>query len=242
MSRVLIWDLPTRLFHWLFALGFLVAFGIAQFGDEHDPIFPYHAIIGVILTAMLLFRLIWGGIGTRYARFASFAFGPVAVLQYLKGTVTGKSVRYPGHNPASSWAILAMFILVTAIVASGLLMAGNEAMEEVHTVAAYTMLAIVGIHVLGVVVHSIRHRENITLGMITGRKIADSSASIRSARPVIGGAFFILVLLFTVGLLRNYDSTTQRVTIPFVGTSILLAEEEAEQDAHGPDEREWDDD
>lgn len=70
MSRVLIWDLPTRLFHWLFAVGFLIAFGIAQFGDEHDPFFPYHAIIGVILAAMLLFRLIWGVIGTRHARFA----------------------------------------------------------------------------------------------------------------------------------------------------------------------------
>lgn len=224
MSRVLIWDLPTRLFHWLLVVGILSAFGIAQFAGEHGSLFPYHAIIGMTLATMLLFRLVWGFIGTKHARFTSFAFGPSAVVEYFKAIVTGRMVHYSGHNPASSWAIYAMLGLLATVMTSGLLMGGgNEAFEEVHSISVYALLVVAGIHVVGVILHSVRHRENIILAMVTGLKETESSAAIRSTRPFTGLVFLSLVVLVAAGLYRNYDPASRRTTIPLIGASILLA-------------------
>lgn len=223
MSRVLIWDIPTRLFHWLLAVGFLLAAGIALLGGKHGSLFHYHAIIGVILAGLLLFRLLWGIIGTRHARFTAFAYGPVAVIIHLKNMLTGKADRYAGHNPLACWAIYAMLALVAVIVGSGLLMAGGyKGFKDAHSMAVYVLLAVVGVHVLGVIVHTLRYRENITLAMITGRKQAEPSAAIRSARPISGALFLTLFLLLTAGLFNNYDPGSRQTTIPLIGTNIQL--------------------
>lgn len=239
MSRVLIWDLPTRLFHWLLAVGILVAFGIAQFGGKHGPLFHHHAIIGIVLGATVLLRLVWGFIGTKHARFASFAFGPTAVASYFKDTVAGRPSRHAGHNPASSWAIYAMLALMAVVVGSGLLMGtGNEASEDVHAAAVYTLLAVAGVHVAGVILHTIRYREKITLAMITGRKEASPSASIRSARPLSGITFLVLVLLLGGGLYSSYDPASGRTTLPIISTSIRLRDGEGEVRQHTNADRE----
>lgn len=240
MARVLIFDWPVRLFHWLLAGGIVLAFAIAQLADKHGALFPYHAMIGIVLGAVLVLRLIWGLVGTRYARFTSFLFGPAAVMQYLKGVATGKTQHHVGHNPASSWAIFLMYAGVAAVVASGLMMSrGIEAGEEVHEVAVYALLAVAGVHVLGVILHTVRQRENITLGMITGRKAADERAAIRSAAPL--SALFGLAIVLMLGgtLLRNYDPARKQTTLPLIGTSIGLGE--VEQDAHATVEPHEDD-
>jgi cytochrome b len=200
-------------------------------GDKDGALFPYHAMIGIVLGAMLALRLIWGLVGTRYARFKSFLFGPVAVTRYLKGVATGKAERHVGHNPASSWAIFLMYAGVGAIVGSGLLMSrGIEAGEEVHEVAVYALLAVAGVHVLGVIVHTVRQRENITLGMVTGRKNVEERAAIRSVAPVSALLGLAIVVMLGGALLRNYDPATKRTALPLVGTSIGLAD--AEHDSH----------
>ena len=79
MRRTLVWDIPTRLFHWLFAGGFIAAAVIALGQSDDSPLFPYHGIIGLALGLMLVLRVLWGIVGTRHARFGSFAFGPRAV-------------------------------------------------------------------------------------------------------------------------------------------------------------------
>jgi cytochrome b len=197
-------------------------------------------MIGIVLGALLVLRLLWGFVGTRYARFGSFLFGPAAVAKYLKGVVTGKSDRHVGHNPASSWANFVMYAGVAAVVGSGLMISGgNEAFEEVHQVAVYALLAVAAVHVAGVVVHTVRQRENITLSMITGRKNAEEQAAIRSAAPVPALLLLASMALLGGGLLRNYDPATKRTVLPLVGTSIGLGE--AEHDAHKPADRGQDD-
>lgn len=99
MNRVLIWDLPTRLFHWLLSGGFITAAVISLALGEDSPLFPYHAIIGLTIALMVCLRIIWGLAGTRYARFGTFIFGPAAVIEYMKGTLVGGGKRYIGHNP-----------------------------------------------------------------------------------------------------------------------------------------------
>lgn len=119
MRGTLIWDLPTRLFHWLFAAGFIAAAVIALGLGDDSPLFPYHGIIGLMLGLMVGLRLVWGIVGSRHARFRSLAHGPRAVGGYMLGVVTGRGVRHPGHNPASAYAALAMFAIMVGLAVTG---------------------------------------------------------------------------------------------------------------------------
>ncbi len=236
MARILVYDIPTRLFHWLLASGFLSAFLIAQFADEHSSLFAYHMIIGLTIGLMLILRIVWGFIGTRYARFGSFLFGPSDVIGYFKGVLFGGGRRYVGHNPGSSYAILAMLAMTLLIVASGLLMSGGgEVFEEVHSVATYVLLALVAAHLLGIIIHTLRHRENISASMVTGTKEGEPSDGIISAKPIIAFAFVLLTALWTAGLVRNYNSHTRQTTLPLIGTAVQLGE--AEHEESGRDQR-----
>lgn len=229
MSRVLIWDLPTRLFHWLLAAGFSIAAVIALLLGDDSSLFPYHSIIGLTLAIMVALRLVWGLVGTRFARFTSFAFGPTAVLAYLTGVARGTGSRHIGHNPASAYAIYTMLGLIIALAATGIMMGtGNESVKDIHEFLAYAMLAVVGVHVLGVIVHTIRFKENITASMIHGRKHADAALAISSARPIGAAVFLVMTGAFTLSLLTRYDPATQQTTLPLFDTRITLGEAESE--------------
>lgn len=241
MARVMIWDLPTRLFHWLFAGGFLAAAFIALVVGEHSAAFPYHSIIGLTLALMVTLRLVWGVAGTRYARFRSFLFMPDKVVAYAAGVFTGKGPRHIGHNPGSAYAIFTMLALMLALAVTGVMMGrGNESVEELHEYFAYAMLAVIAAHVVGVVVHSVRHRENIVASMVHGHKAAEADDAIRSSRPLVAIAFLAVTGLWAAGLLRNYDATAQTTTLPLLGTALQLGE--GEDEAEGTAEQDDDDD
>ncbi|QDT73157.1 cytochrome b/b6 domain-containing protein [Lacipirellula limnantheis] len=227
MAKVLIWDWPTRIIHWLLTLGFLACFGIAQLAGEHSAWFPIHMILGVSLGFVVLLRVMWGFMGTRYARFSSFLYSPSALFAYLKGTLSGKAPRFAGHNPGSAYATFAMLLLIGVVVVTGLLMSsGSEAAEEMHVPAAYALAAAVATHIVGVFWHTWRHRENLTLTMVTGWKEAPPAARIASTRPVVAALFAVVIAAVTLGLFRNYDSAKQQTTVPFAGTVIRLGEVE----------------
>ena len=108
MRTHLVYDLPTRLFHWLFAGLFLTAYLIATFADHKSAAFPIHMLVGAVLCFVVLMRLLWGVVGTRHARFASFALRPHDAFDYFKSIAAGaKGKIWGGHNPASSWARIA---------------------------------------------------------------------------------------------------------------------------------------
>lgn len=238
MSRVLIWDLPTRLFHWLFASGFSIAAVISLLLGDDSPLFPYHSIIGLTLALMVGLRLIWGVLGTRFARFSSFAFGPRAVLGYLAGVARGTGLRHIGHNPASAYAIYAMLGLIIGLAVTGFMMGtGNESVKEVHEFLAYAMLAVVGAHIFGVLVHTVRFKENITASMIHGHKSGDPSIAIRSARPFPAALFLFITSAFSLSLLARYDSATQQTSLPILGIRISLGEAETGSTGETPDSR-----
>jgi cytochrome b len=225
MTKILVWDLPTRAFHGLLASGFVACLSIAEFADEHSPWFPYHMMLGIVLGVMLIFRIIWGLVGTRYARFNALYFNPIALVRYLVSAFTARGPRYTGHNPGSSYAIMAMLLLLGIIVTTGLLMTrGFEPAEDIHGGSAYILLAIAAVHVLGVIWYSIRHRENISRSMITGFKLGKSEDAIRSSRPYIAIAFVGLIAFFTIGLFYNYEPAKRQTRIPIMGTAIQLSE------------------
>lgn len=236
MKRILVWDLPTRLFHWLLAGSFVVAFVIANTVDDESSIFVVHMLLGAVMGAMVVFRLVWGVIGSRYARFGSFAFGPREVFEYLKGTIRGGGRRYLGHNPGSSVAIWAMLGLTVGLGVSGALMSSNEAFEEVHEVLAYALLAVVIVHVAGVIWHTIRHRENITGSMIHGTKEGEADEGIPSIHPLAAVVFLALTAGWAGSLVARYDATTRTVAMPLIGVRLQLGEA-PESASTSPDQR-----
>jgi len=99
-SWVIVWDLPVRLFHWLLALSFAVAW-LTQGDDRYLDV---HVFAGYLMSGLLAFRLAWGVLGNRYARFRAFAFPWRDVRDYLLGILSGQAPRYLSHNPAGGWA------------------------------------------------------------------------------------------------------------------------------------------
>ncbi len=229
MSQNLVWDIPTRLFHGLFAAGFIAAAVISLLLGDDNPLFPYHAIIGLAISLMVILRVVWGLIGTRYARFSNFAFAPAAVAQYMKSTLFGGGQRYVGHNPGSAYAIFAMLALMIGLAATGIMLGrGNEGVKEIHEFLAYAMVAVVIAHVAGVVLHMIRHHENIVASMLHGRKIADPADGIRSSHPALAVASLAVVSAWSFGLVQNFDATTQTTRLPLLGTTLQIGETENE--------------
>jgi cytochrome b len=195
--RVLVWDLPTRAFHWLLAASFAGAFLTAE-SQRYGSV---HATFGYTVLGLVAFRLAWGIVGTRYARFWSFAYGPRSVLTYVKSLLTRSPQHYLGHNPAGSWAIFALLGLSALAGASGYATyngIGGHWMGEVHEGLANTLLVAVIVHIAGVLSSSFLHRENLVSSMLNGYKFG-SGAGIRTRHRVIGAALAAAVGLFWMG-------------------------------------------
>ena len=197
---ILVWDLPIRVFHWLLALNFLGAF----LTSDSERLIDWHEMFGYTMLGLIGFRLLWGIVGTRYARFHAFAFGPGKVASYLGSLLTRSPRHYTGHNPAGSWAIYAILVLCVLAGASGWAASahiGGHFMEEAHEAMANTLMAVVVVHVAGVVVSSLLHGENLVRSMITGMKRGSPTEAIRSARPVFALLLALGVAAFWSGLL-----------------------------------------
>lgn len=230
-EKILVWDLPVRIFHWLLVIGFIAAASIALIGGDDSSYFSYHAIIGLTLFFMVILRLIYGVIGSKYARFDSFAFSPKALGQYLKQTLTGESFKFIGHNPGSAYAIYTMLAILIGIGITGIMLGqGNESVEEIHETLVYVMIAAVAIHIFGVLFHTIRHRENIATSMIHGYKEGNISESINSSRPITAVVLVAIIALFSFGLTSNYDKANKTITIPLINNQIQVGEQEGDRD------------
>lgn len=192
---ILVWDLPVRVFHWLIALSFAGAWITA----ESERWRLLHVTLGWTMGALLVFRLVWGLVGTRHARFSDFVRGPRAVARHLGALLRGRPEHHVGHNPAGALAIVAMMALGALIVASGWATyneLGGEWLEEAHEAAASAMLALVGVHVAGVLLSSWLQHENLAASMVTGRKAGPPDQAIRSAWRSVAALMLVAVLGF----------------------------------------------
>lgn len=166
-GKVLVWDLPVRVFHWLLAASFAGAWLTA----EHERWRLLHITFGCTVLALAVLRLVWGIVGSPHARFAAFVRGPRAAASYLGGLARGRPQHYLGHNPAGGPAIVALLALAITAAATGLATYTlGDAWEEVHETLANVMLGLVGVHVAAVIASCWLHRENLVAAMFTGRK------------------------------------------------------------------------
>lgn len=226
--RRLVYDLPTRVFHWLFAGLFVTAFAIAKTIDDDSVVFSYHMLAGMTLSLLVLLRIAWGILGTRHAKFSNFALSPLDLLNYFRGILSGDSRRWAGHNPASSWAALIMMGLALSLGLTGYLMTSGpnkEDYEEIHELLANGFLIVVIGHLLGIAVHTIRHKEMIGLSMLDGRKADISYAeTINSSKWPVAFLLLALVGAFGFELYKKFDPQTRTLTI--MGSSLQLGKVE----------------
>ena len=168
-TRVFVWDAAVRAGHWLLAAAFAGAFLTA----ETERLRLLHVRLGLALVGLVLFRIVWGFVGSRHARFSDFVTGPGPVLRYLKAAFSRQPEHHLGHNPAGAAAIVGLLALGLTTGASGWMAyddIGPAWIGELHGASACAMLTLVGVHVAGVVLASVRHRENLIGAMVTGWK------------------------------------------------------------------------
>ena len=195
IRNVLIWDAPVRVFHWLMVLSFAGAWLTA----ESERWRLAHVTLGYTMAGLVAFRIVWGLIGTRHARFPSFVKGPAAVARYLRSLVVGQPEHHAGHNPAGALAILALLAMTLAVAATGWALyneVGGHWLEELHEGAASLMLAIVGVHVAAVVLASWLHRSNLIAAILTGRRLGSPAEGVRSAWRSVAFALLVSVMGF----------------------------------------------
>lgn len=179
-SMVKVWDPLVRVFHWSLVFLFLFAF------ITEDDWLDLHVLAGYAVSFLIGFRLLWGLVGTRNARFVTFVKSPAVMLTYLKGVLSFKVPHYLGHNPLGAAMVVVLLLSVALVSFTGMTMVASEGqgplagtffsswdgdwMEEVHEFFANFTLLMVFVHVSGVLVSSLLEGENLVKAMVTGRK------------------------------------------------------------------------
>jgi cytochrome b len=187
MKKIRVWDLPLRLFHWALVVLIAVAIVSQKIGGNAMSL---HFYAGYAALSLVLFRIVWGFIGPRYARFADFLAGPARVTAYLRGTDTAAASVYLGHNPLGSWSVLALLAIVLSQAISGLVANDDIASEGPlvkfvskdlsdritwfhKDVSGNLIYFFIILHVAAIAWYFFRKRQNLVLPMLTGDRLLD---------------------------------------------------------------------
>lgn len=206
MKSVLVWDWPIRVSHWLMAFLFT---GLIVTGKLQGDLFQYHFYLGYGLSSVIVFRLLYGLYGSKYAKFSQFLKGPKAVFSFMKSMLNGESRVYLGHNPAGGWMVVILLLTLTFQWVSGLFTsddifwfgplnqyASNDwigQMSWIHHALPNILLALVGLHIAAVLYHELCLKERLTLAMITGKKRTDIASNFNIKTPRWGVIFSMII-------------------------------------------------
>jgi len=229
MHKVLIWDLPTRIFHWALAGSIGATFVLAYGFDESDRLFQWHMLAGLIAAFLLVVRMALGFVGTRYVQWRHFFLRPADSFRYFRSLFGGPTTYYAGHNPGTALVALLMFALIPLLVFTGITQEW-EISEDLHAALAIALTVAVGLHLAGLAFYTIRQRDNISATMVTGYKTAPINSGISSARPWTGLLLVVVIAAWVYVLLGSYDARQATVKIPGLPGIIQLGENEKEKD------------
>lgn len=187
-QRILVWDLPTRVFHWALPVLIVTAWGTAE-NDWMD----YHKLAGYGILTLLLFRIVWGFVGSTHSRFSDFIRRPGTTLGYAKAMKAGKPSQYVGHNPLGGWMVAGLLLVLLAQAGSGLfasddimtngplhhLVADGTAslLTTIHEINFYFLAGLVVVHIGAILAYRLLKGENLVSPMLTGRKAMNGVAS-----------------------------------------------------------------
>ncbi len=201
--RATVWDLPTRLFHWMLVLLIGAAWATREQLDDSER----HALVGYAILALLLFRLLWGVVGSETARFSSFLRGPAKVWAYLRGS--GGVSAAPGHNPLGGYSVAALLTLIGIQAVTGLFLYDDEMflgplngwvsedtaelLADLHELNFNLLLGVIALHVGAILFYAVARRRNLLGPMLSGRApLPDGAAPPRIASTAL--AFLLLVI------------------------------------------------
>lgn len=201
---VLVWDLPTRIFHWSLVAAIVTSLLSEEFGNM-----DIHLISGHVVLALVLFRICWGFAGGRHARFADFVKGPAAVKAYAKGLFSGNPEHYRGHNPLGALSVLAILGIVGLQAVTGLfasddiltegplakLVSGSTSslMTEIHEIGSTILYWLIGLHLAAIAFYTFKG-EKLIKAMIGGRKPEDGNGETMGA----GGNLIVAAVLIAI--------------------------------------------
>jgi cytochrome b len=213
-TKITVWDLPTRLFHWLLVALVIVSFVTGKTGGNA---MEYHALSGYAILALLIFRVAWGFIGSEPSRFVTFLAGPPTVSRYAATLFRSDTSRHLTHNPLGGWSVAVMLLALSVQAVTGLF-ANDDIMTQgplygwvsrgtsdrltsLHLLNTDFIIFLIAIHVCAVFFHLIHKRENLVLQMITGKGAYEGAEQpeIRSlgyaaaAAAVAGGLAYLIV-------------------------------------------------
>jgi cytochrome b len=210
-SPIRVWDIPTRLFHWLLVILIGFSWGAAEYGKM-----DLHRLSGSVLLGLVAFRLVWGVIGSNTARFGSFLRSPAAVFAYLRSDSSARRPGHkPGHNPVGGYSVLAMLLLLLLQIGTGLFSVDIDGLEsgplsylvsfdqgraaaEMHELSFTVLQIVVAIHVLAVLFYLVVRKRNLVRPMFTGydRQIDNPAGALVSA----GLGRFLIAAAIGIGL------------------------------------------
>ena len=217
---IVVWDLPTRVFHWTLVAAVVVSYVT---GGEEGSWFIAHTVAGYVIALLLLFRILYGFVGSAHSRFSDFLYSPKAVATYVRRLVRLEPPRFIGHNPLGGWMVVLMLVVLAANIATGLLSGeengpgglllpliaapGAEGLGEIHEVLGNVIVVLACLHVLGVAADWILTRENIVRAMITGDKTVEDTTVVLKQQPVAGWRALIVTLLVALAGFALFSTT-----------------------------------
>jgi len=187
VKKILVWDLPLRMFHWMLALLVTVSIVSAHIGGNAMQI---HLRSGYTILTLVLFRILWGFFGGTHARFASFVRGPATAIAYLNSLRRQNAGRHLGHNPAGGWSVISMLAVLLIQAGTGLFSNDDIATEgplaklvskdwsdritAIHEINVVVLYVLIGLHLAAIAFYFFRKRDNLVVPMFTGFKEADA--------------------------------------------------------------------
>ena len=192
---ILVWDMPVRVFHWLL----VICFAGAWLSSESERLAMIHYAFGYTACLLVLIRLVWGLIGTRYARFSQFLKSPKAVIEHFMAMLRGHPHHDVGHNPAGGLVMFGLMLLILLIGLTGYLSVkeflGNF-VSEAHEAVASLVLGLVIVHIIAAIAMSVIERQNLVRSMVNGKKLGMPEQGIRYPQYLIGSCIFLGALYF----------------------------------------------
>ena len=184
-QSILVWDFPVRVFHWLLVASFLGAW-LTSDSEAQQMI---HYAFGYTAVVLVLFRVVWGIVGTRYARFSQFIKGPAQTMQHIKALLTGNQHPGVGHNPAGALAMISLMVLILLIGLTGYWSVKEflgDFMSGAHETISNLALVVVVIHIAAAIIMSFMQKENLVRAMVTGKKQGLPEQAIRYPIYLVG--------------------------------------------------------